>query len=88
MKNWLIGKDPDVEKDRGQEKGATKDEVFGWHHLISGHECEQTPDNTEGQKSVACCSSWGHRVGHYWASEQQQIQCNFYQNTNEIFPQK
>ena len=65
VQNQLTGKDPDVEKDRGQEKRATEDEVFGWHHLISGHECEQTPDNTEGQKSVACCSLWGHRVGHY-----------------------
>ena len=28
VKNWLIGKDPDVEKDQGQEgKGTTKDEM-------------------------------------------------------------
>ena len=62
--------------------------MFGWHHLINGHEFKKTPGDNEGQKSVACCSSWGHRVGHYRASEQRQIQCNFYQNTNEIFPQK
>ena len=32
MKNRLIGKDPDAERDRGQEeKGATEDEMVGWH---------------------------------------------------------
>ena len=39
MKNWLIGKDPDAEKDWGQEeKGATEDEMVGWHHRLNGHE--------------------------------------------------
>ena len=38
-KNWLIGKDPDVRKDWGQEeKGTTEDEMVGWHHRFSGHE--------------------------------------------------
>ena len=33
VKNWLIGKDPDARKDRGQEeKGMTEDEMVGWHH--------------------------------------------------------
>ena len=27
---------------------------------------------TEGQGSLACCSPWGHRVRHDWATEQQQ----------------
>ena len=40
-KNWLIGKDPDVGKDWGQEeKGKTKDEMVGWHHWLDGHEFE------------------------------------------------
>ena len=26
----------------------------------------------ERQGSVACCSPWGHRVRHSWATEQQQ----------------
>ena len=31
-KSWLIWKDPDVGKDRGQEeKGMTEDEMAGWH---------------------------------------------------------
>ena len=36
-KSQLIGKDPDTEKDRRQkEKGATEDEMVGWHHRLSG----------------------------------------------------
>ena len=32
VKNWLTGKDPDPGKDWGkEEKGATKDEMVGWH---------------------------------------------------------
>ena len=32
----------------------------GWmHHLLSGHEYEQTPRDSEGQGSLVYCSSWG-----------------------------
>ena len=37
-KNWLIWKDPDAEKNWGQEeKGMTEDEMVGWHHQLNGH---------------------------------------------------
>ena len=40
-KNWLIGKDPDAGKHwRQEEKGTTKDQIFGWHHQFDGHEFE------------------------------------------------
>ena len=40
-KSRLIGKDPDVGKDRGQEeKGTTADEMAGWHHGLDGRESE------------------------------------------------
>ena len=55
--NSLEKKDPDARKDGGQEKGATEDEMVGWHHKPNGHEFEQTPGNGEGQGSLACCSS-------------------------------
>ena len=33
VKNWLIWKDPNAGKDRGQkEKETTDDEMVGWHH--------------------------------------------------------
>ena len=38
-KSWLIGKDPDAEKDwRQEEKGTTEDEMVGWHYQLNGHE--------------------------------------------------
>ena len=61
MKNWFIGKDPDAGKDWRQEKGITEDEMVGWHHQLNGHEFEQTPGDGEGQRSLACCSPWGHK---------------------------
>ena len=61
-KSWLIGKDPDTGKDWGQEeKGATGDEMVGWHHWLNGHEFEQTLGESEGQWILACCSPWGHK---------------------------
>ena len=37
VKNWLIRKDPDAEKDWRQEKGTTEDELVGWYHRLNGH---------------------------------------------------
>ena len=49
-------------EDWGQEeKGTTEDEMVGWHHRLNGHEFEQTPGESEGQESLACCSPWGHK---------------------------
>ena len=62
MKNWLIWKDPDAEKDwRQEEKGTTEDETVGWHHRLNGHEFEQTLGVGDGQGGLACCGSWGHK---------------------------
>ena len=36
----------------------------------SMEELEQTLGDSEGQGSLACCSSWGHRVGHDLVIEQ------------------
>ena len=30
------------------------------HYGLYGHEIELTPDNSEGQGSLTCCSPWGH----------------------------
>ena len=60
VKSQLIGKDPDAGKDWGQEeKGATEDEMVGWHRWLNGHEFEQTPGDSVGLGSLACCSPWG-----------------------------
>ena len=61
-KIWLIRKDRDAGKDwRQKEKGAREDEIVGWHYQLNGHEFEQTPGDTEGQRSLVCCGSWGHK---------------------------
>ena len=61
-KSRLIGKDPDAGKDWGQEeKGATEDVMVGWHHLLKGHDFEQTLRDSGGQRSLAFCSPWGHK---------------------------
>ena len=62
VKSRLTRKDPDAEKDWGQEeKGTTEDEMAGWHHRLDGHEFEQAQGGSEGQGGPACCSIWGCR---------------------------
>ena len=80
-KSWLVGKDSDAEKDWGQEeKGKTEDEIVGWHQRLNGHEFEQTPGDSERQGSLACCSPWGHRVGHDWVTEWWRTEIVIYKN--------
>ena len=60
VKTWLVGKDPDAGKDwRQKETRAAEDEMVRQHHWLNGHELEQTPGDSGGQKSLACCSPWG-----------------------------
>ena len=61
-KNWLLWKDPDAGKNwRWEEKEMTEDEMAGWHQWLSAREFEQTPGDSEGQGSLACCSPWGYK---------------------------
>ena len=70
--SWLVGKDPDAGKDWEQEEemGATGDKMVGWHHWCSGQ--EQTLGNGEGQRNLACCTSWGRKESDKTATEPQQ----------------
>ena len=62
VKNWLTRKDPDAGKDQRQdEKGITEYEMVRRHHQLNGHEYEQAPGDDDGQRSLACCSPWGHK---------------------------
>ena len=70
MKSWVIWKDPDAGKDWGQEeKGTREDEMVGWYHWLNGHRLGWTLGVADGQGGLTCCSSWGHRVRHDWATE-------------------
>ena len=46
-------------------EGVAEDEMIGWHQGLSGHEFEQTLGDSEGQESLACCSSWGSQRIRY-----------------------
>ena len=87
-KSWLIGKDPDAEKDRRQEKtGMTEDEMVGWHHWPNRHEFEQALGDGEGQGSLEWCSPWGCKESHTtewlnWTHTHTQISTCVYEQTN------
>ena len=60
VKSWLSGKDPDNGEDwRHEEKGMA--EMVGWYHWLNGHEFQQALEDSEGQRSLTCCSSWGRK---------------------------
>jgi len=42
---------------------VTEDEMVGWHHQLSGLGFEQTPEDSEGQGSLVCCSPWVAELG-------------------------
>ena len=37
----------------------TEVEIIRWHHQLKGNETEQTPEDSEGQGNLACCSLRG-----------------------------
>ena len=38
-----------------------EDDIVGWHHRLNGHEFEQALGDGDGQGSLACYSSGGHK---------------------------
>ena len=62
LKSWLFGKDPAAGKDWGREEKRTMaDEMAGWHCRLGGHDFGWTPGVGDGQKSLVCGGSWGHK---------------------------
>ena len=62
QRNNSLEKILNLRKTEGRRrKGETEDEVVRWHHLLNGHEFEQTLGDSEGQGSLACCSPWVRR---------------------------
>ena len=49
------------EKTGKEEKGATENEMVGWHHRLNGHESELTLGESEGQGILAWFNSWGQK---------------------------
>ena len=62
---WKQPKCPSLDKWTDKmwyDKGATEDEMVGWHHQLNGHEFEQTPGDGERQGSLACCHPWDRKL--------------------------
>ena len=60
VKSLLIWKNLDAGKDWGQEeKGATEDEMVGWHRWLDAHGFGCTPGIGDGQGGLAFYDSWG-----------------------------
>ena len=62
----LVGRTDSLEKtlmvgkiEGRRRRGATEDEMVGWHHWLNGHEFEQAPGIGDGQGNLECCSAWG-----------------------------
>ena len=66
--NWLLGQNPDAGKDwQQEEKEATEDEIFGWHHQLDGPEFGQAPGAGDGWHAAVMGLQ---RVRHNWVTEQ------------------
>ena len=35
--------------------------MVGWHCQLNGHELEQIPEDSKGQGSLGCYSTWSHK---------------------------
>ena len=70
LATWCEEPDPDAGKHwRQEDKGPTEDGIVRWYHWLNGHKFEQAPGIGDVQGSLVCCSSWGRRVRHDWATE-------------------
>ena len=60
----------DSRKNEGRRRrGQQRMRLVGWYHRLYGHEFEQALGVGDGQGGLVCCSPWGRRVGHNWATE-------------------
>ena len=50
-----------LRKIKAKVRRAVEDEIVRQHHQFNRHESEQTPGDSEGQGSLACCCPWGHK---------------------------
>ena len=53
-------------------EGGDRGETVGCHHWLNGHEFEQIQEDSEGQGSLACCNSWGHKELDLGTEQQKQ----------------
>ena len=56
-------------KIESRRRRGRRDEMVEWHHRLNGHKFEQTPGDSEGQRSLAE-EPWGGRESATVATEQ------------------
>ena len=49
------------ERLRAGGEGDDRGWMVGWHHWLNGQEFEKILGDSGGQRSLACCSRWGHK---------------------------
>ena len=89
VNSQLIGKDPDVGKDWGQEgKVVTEDEMVEWRLQLNGHEFEQTLKDGEKQGSLVSCSPWGYKESDMteWVNNSYICRWVLYHRTTGVTP--
>ena len=90
VKSWLIGKDPDAGKDWGQEgKGATEDEMVGWYASLTRWIWVWNSRRQWRTRKLGVLQSMGsQRVGHEWATDQQQKEGTYFKDKDINWKQK
>ena len=48
-------------KIEGKRRGQQRMKWLGSYHQFNGHEFEQTPGDSGGQRNLECHSLWGHK---------------------------
>ena len=77
-KNWLIGNGPNAGKDWGQEeRRVTENGIVGCINNSADMRLSKLLRDSEGQGSLVCCSSWGHK--QTWLSDWTTTTKLFYQ---------
>ena len=66
LENTLMLRKTDGRRRRGWQRVRWLDGITD----SNGRELEQAPGVGDGQGSLACWAPWGHKVGHYWVTEQ------------------
>ena len=78
LKSWLIGKASDAGRVWGQEeKGATKDEMAGWHHWLDGREWVNSGRWWWTGRPGVLQFMGSQRVGHNWVNNLSIFSCMF-----------
>ena len=69
-------------KTEGRRKGATEDQIVGWHHGLNEHEFEQALGDGDGQGSLVCCNPWSRKESDVTEQPKNTTKENLYSTRN------